>query len=178
LGDLAEEVPTAVDGCSAPTFGVPLDSLAIAFARLACAAGETGTPTALDPDLTQAAKRVVSAMIEYPEMIGGTKDRFDTDLLRAARGKLICKVGAEAVYCVGVLPCEKFPRGLGLAFKMEDGSYRGLAPTVVETLAQLGVLDEAEVAQLASYHRPIIDNRRGLHVGEVRTIFEIGFEKR
>ncbi len=177
LGDLAEEMPTAIDGCSAPTFGVPLDSLAIAFARMAGAACETETAIALDPDLAQAAKRVVKAMIEYPEMIGGTKERFDTDLLRAARGKLICKVGAEAVYSVGVLPCEKFPRGLGLAFKMEDGSYRGLAPTVIETLAQLGVLDEMEVAQLASYHRPIIDNRRGMRVGEVRTIFEIGFDK-
>jgi L-asparaginase II len=177
LGDLTEELPTAIDGCSAPTFGVPLDSLAIAFARLAGAASETETAIALDSDLAQAAKRVVSAMIEYPEMIGGTKEIFDTDLLRAARGKLICKVGAEAVYSVGVLPCDKFPRGLGLSFKMEDGSYRGLAPTVVETLAQLGVLDEMEVTQLASYHRPIIDNRRGMHVGEVRTIFEIGFDK-
>ncbi|HST20016.1 MAG TPA: asparaginase [Blastocatellia bacterium] len=177
LGDLAQEMPTAIDGCSAPTFGVPLDSLAIAFARLVNAASETETAIVLDSDLAQAAKRVVSAMIEYPEMIGGTKERFDTDLLRAARGKLICKVGAEAVYSVGVLPCDKFPRGLGLSFKMEDGSYRGLAPTVVETLAQLGVLDEMEVTQLASYHRPIIDNRRGLHVGEVRTIFEIGFDK-
>jgi L-asparaginase II len=177
LGDLAQDLPTAIDGCSAPTFGVPLDSLAIAFARLVNATSETETAIALDSDLAQAAKRVVSAMIEYPEMIGGTKERFDTDLLRAARGKLICKVGAEAVYSVGVLPCDKFPRGLGLSFKMEDGSYRGLAPTVVETLAQLGVLDEMEVTQLASYHRPIIDNRRGLHVGEVRTIFEIGFDK-
>ncbi|HKS42141.1 MAG TPA: asparaginase [Blastocatellia bacterium] len=177
LGDLAQEMPTAIDGCSAPTFGVPLDSLAIAFARLVNATSETETAIVLDSDLAQAAKRVVSAMIEYPEMIGGTKERFDTDLLRAARGKLICKVGAEAVYSVGVLPCDKFPRGLGLSFKMEDGSYRGLAPTVVETLAQLGVLDEMEVTQLASYHRPIIDNRRGLHVGEVRTIFEIGFDK-
>ena len=177
FGDLTEEMPTAIDGCSAPTFGVPLDSLAIAFARLVNAAGETETAIALDSDLAQAAKRVVRAMIEYPEMIGGTKGRFDTDLLRAARGKLICKVGAEAVYSVGVLPCEKFPRGLGLSFKMEDGSYRGLAPTVVETLAQLGILDEMELTQLASYHRPIIDNRRGLQVGEVRTIFELGFDK-
>lgn len=177
LGDLPEDLPTAIDGCSAPTFSVPLDSLAIAAARLVNAASEDESAIVLDSDLAKAAHRVVEAMIEYPEMIGGTKGRFDTDLLRAARGKLICKVGAEAVYSVGVLPCEKFPRGLGLAFKMEDGSYRGLAPTVVETLAGLGVLDETEVKQLESYHRPIIDNRRGLRVGEVRTIFELGFDK-
>ena len=48
-------------------------------------------------DLAQAARRIVRAMIDYPEMVGGTR-RFDTDLIRAARGKLISKVGAEAVY--------------------------------------------------------------------------------
>jgi L-asparaginase II len=56
---------------------------------------------------------------------------------------------------------------------MEDGSYRGLGPTVVETLAQLGVLNEGEVAQLAAYHRPAVDNRRGLNVGEVCAVFEL-----
>src|SRR5262245_46512050 len=34
LGDLDENLPTAIDGCSAPTFGVQLRSLAVAFARL------------------------------------------------------------------------------------------------------------------------------------------------
>src|SRR6185503_17347997 len=106
-----------------------------------------------------------------PEMIGGTKGRFDTELLRASKGKLICKIGAEAVYAVGVLPCERFPRGLGLALKIEDGSYRGIGPAVIETLAQLGVLNEAETAQLATYHHPIVENSRGLLVGEVRAIF-------
>jgi L-asparaginase II len=112
-------------------------------------------------------------MINHPEMVGGTKGRFDTDLLRASRGKLICKIGAEASYSVGVLPCEQFPRGAGIALKMEDGSYRGLGPTVVETLAQLGVLNEEEVGELARYHRPVVDNRRGLNVGEIRATFEL-----
>jgi hypothetical protein len=43
----------------------------------------------------------------------------------------------------------------------------------VETLAQLGVLNEDEVAQLSSYHRPVVDNRRGLNVGEIRAVFEL-----
>jgi L-asparaginase II len=180
LSDLHENLPTAIDGCSAPTFAVPLRSLAIAFARLVsvCGAAQSDSQNALaaSADLAEAAKRIVPAMIEYPEMVGGTK-RFDTDLMRAARGKLICKVGAEAVYSIGVLPSEQFPRGLGIAFKMEDGSYRGLAPTVVETLVQLGVLSEAEAAGLSMYHRPIVENRRGLKVGEVRAIFDLTSNK-
>ncbi len=169
LGGLDEDLPIAIDGCSAPTFAVPLNSIAVAFARLV-------NPASLSDELPHAARRIVRAMIDYPEMIGGTK-RFDTDLIRAARGKLIAKVGAEAVYGIGILPSERFSRGLGIAIKVEDGSYRGLGPTVIETLAQIGALDKKELTELASYHRPIIENRRNLKVGEVRAIFNLGFDK-
>lgn len=162
-----ESIPFAIDGCSAPTFAVPLRSLALAFARLV-------NPPAEDPAVAQAARRAFSAMIRYPEMVGGTKGRFDTELLRAAHGKLVCKIGAEASYSIGILPCEQYPRGAGIAIKMEDGSYRGLGPTVVELLGQLGVLNEDEMAMLATYHRPVIKNHRGLEVGEVRAVFDIG----
>jgi len=166
LAGLDQTPPIAIDGCSAPTFGVPLRSLAVAFARLV-------NPSELDSKLAAASSRIVEAMTRHPEMVGGTKGRFDTDLLRAAGGKLICKVGAEASYCVGVLPSAKFPRGVGIALKMEDGSYRGLGPTVVEILRQLAVLNDDQISQLAYYHKPIIENRRGLHVGEVRSVFKI-----
>jgi L-asparaginase II len=177
LGDLQEPLPTAIDGCSAPTFGVPLRSLAVAVARLANACSDDASQVALEPELAAAARRIVKAMIAHPEMIGGTKGRFDTDLMRAARGKLMAKVGAEAVYSVGVLPSERYPRGLGISFKMEDGSYRGLAPTVIETLLQIGVLDQEEAMQLMTYYRPVIENRRGLHVGHVRAIFDLRFNQ-
>ena len=160
------DLPTAVDGCSAPTFAVPLSSLALAFANLV-------NPAKQEPDVENAAHRVVAAMIKHPELIGGTKGRFDTELLRASHAKLVCKIGAEAVYAVGVLPCAQYPEGLGIAFKMEDGSYRGLGPTVIETLAQLGVLNESEVEQLQTFHRPDIKNHRGLSVGEIRAVFQL-----
>jgi L-asparaginase II len=166
LADLDHKLPTGIDGCSAPTFAVPLRSLAVAFAHLV-------NPPDEDPEPARAIHRIVDAMIKHPEMVGGTKGRFDTELLRASHGKLICKIGAEAVYSVGVLPCERFPRGAGIALKMEDGSYRGLGPTVVETLGQLGVLNEEETGRLATYHRPTIENRRGLAVGDVRAVFKL-----
>ncbi|MEW6129960.1 MAG: asparaginase [Acidobacteriota bacterium] len=192
LAGLAENLPTAVDGCSAPTFGVPLNALALAFARLVEAStdrdrvAETGSGSQfqaehLTPQLAEAARRVtyaiaarriVAAMTAHPEMVGGTA-RFDTDLMGAANRKLICKVGAEAVHVVGVLPCAKYPCGLGIAIKIDDGAYRGLNPAVVETLAQLGVLDDSEQAELAQYHQPVIKNVRGLEVGEIRAVFDL-----
>src|SRR5262249_49041426 len=155
-----DPLTTAIDGCSAPTFEVPLRSLALSFAHLVEGSDEV-------------TRRITSAMISHPEMVGGTKGRFDTDLLRAAHGKLICKIGAEASYAIGVFPCDQYPQGLGIALKMEDGSYRGLGPAVVETLIQLGVLDQTEARQLEAYHQPKVDNRRGLIVGEVHSVFEI-----
>jgi L-asparaginase II len=166
MSDLGESIPAAIDGCSAPTFAVPLRSLARAFACLVNPPGE-------DSLLVQTTRRIITAMIDHPEMVGGTRGRFDTELLRAAHGKLVCKIGAEAVYCVGVLPSEQFPRGAGIAIKIEDGANRGLGPVVVETLRQIGVLDEVEVAQLKLFHRPVIENRRGVKVGEVHTTFEL-----
>jgi L-asparaginase II len=166
LAGLDQDLPAGIDGCSAPTFGVPLRSLAVAFARLV-------NPSELDSRVSAAAQRIVAAMIKHPEMVGGTNGRFDTELLRTSRGKLICKVGAEASYCVGVLPSARFPRGIGIAVKMEDGSYRGLGPAVVEVLHQLAILDDEQISELAAYHRPNIDNRRGLSVGEVRAVFKL-----
>lgn len=181
LADLDGNLPTAIDGCSAPTFGASLKSLALAFARL------VSPWSANQPDeshffgltisLAEASKRVVAAMTAHSEMVGGTKGRFDTDLLNASGGKLICKVGAEAVYSVGVLPCHRFPRGLGIAVKIEDGSYRAMGAAVIETLAQLGVLDQSQQAKLAGYHRPAIVNHRGLNAGEVISTFNLELDK-
>jgi L-asparaginase II len=169
LTDFREEIPAAIDGCSAPTFGVPLNSLAVAFARLAA----YGVYEPFDETTSAALRRIVEAMTSFPEMVGGTSGRFDTELLRVAGGKLICKVGAEAVYSVGVLPCPRYPRGLGIAVKVEDGAYRGMTPAVLETLRQLGVLEETEISQLVAYHKPSIDNRRGVRVGQVRAVFQL-----
>jgi L-asparaginase II len=167
MAGLDGELPTAIDGCSAPTFGVPLRSLALAFARLV-----NPQTAAADQDIAAASTRIVHAMIAHPEMVGGT-GRFDSDLLRHARGKLVCKIGAEAVYGIGVLPSELYPRGLGIALKIEDGSFRGLGPAVIEVLAQLDILSESEQAELAAYHQPSLDNRSGVIVGEVRATFRL-----
>jgi L-asparaginase II len=176
LAGLGETPSIAVDGCSAPTFGVPLNTLALAFARLVNPWSTLQWPDMDSVNREQnidAQKRIVAAMTAHPEMIGGTKGRFDTDLIRAARGTLIAKIGAEAVYCVGVIPSERYPRGLGVAIKIEDGAKRALEPAVVETLLQLSVLDEHARREIAPYRRPDVINHRGLVVGDVRPVFRI-----
>lgn len=183
LGELPEDFPIAIDGCSAPTFGVPLRSLALAFARLASFISLNSSKRktvsrsrfqlpAFDTGIIKASRHIVKAMIAYPEMVGGT-GRLDTDVMRTARGSLFCKIGAEATYVIGIMPCERFSRGLGIALKIQDGSTRALATVVIETLIQLGILDESQQAELATYHRPVVTNHRGLPVGEVIPVFDV-----
>ena len=110
----------------------------------------------------------------HPEMIGGTVERFDTQVMRAAGGRVISKVGAEGVYTAGVLPSEEWPEGLGLAFKIEDGEDRRARPTVaIECLRQLGVLNKDALESLSPYSKFPIRNHRGDLVGEIRPLFEL-----
>ncbi|HEX8772131.1 MAG TPA: asparaginase [Pyrinomonadaceae bacterium] len=163
-----EDIAVGVDGCGAPVFGVTVRAMALMYARLVLPPEDWPTKR------RDAARRIVSAMISNPEMIGGRAERLDTVLMRAARGGVVSKVGAEGVYTAGVLPSARWPRGLGLAFKIEDGEDRRARPTVViEALKQLDVLDEAALAELVPYVSFAIRNHRGDEVGEVRANFEL-----
>jgi L-asparaginase II len=163
ISDLA----VGVDGCGVPVFGMTVRAMALMYARLI-------RPQDFDHTTRGACQRIISAMIDHPVLIGGTTDRLDTEMMRAAQGRLISKVGAEGVYTVGVLPCDDWPTGLGLALKIEDGDDHRARPTVViEALRQLGVLKGESLDHVARFARIPVKNRRGDIVGEVRPDFEL-----
>jgi L-asparaginase II len=92
----------------------------------------------------------------------------------AAQGRIISKVGAEGVQLLGVKPGGRYPKGLGIAVKIEDGDIRRARdPVVIETLRQLGLLDEDQLARLSRYRRATVFNHRQLEVGEIRTCFNL-----
>jgi L-asparaginase II len=163
-----DQMAFGVDGCGAPVFGMPVRAMALMYARL------VAPPEHFDDATRAASRRIIKAMIDFPEMVGGTKDRLDTELIKAGDGRLISKIGAEGVYTVGVLPCAAWPDGLGLALKIEDGDdHRARPPAVIEALRQLNVLAQNELVALASYAPTIIRNRRGERVGEARAAFTL-----
>jgi len=156
------------DGCGAPVFAMPVQAMALMYARL------VAPPTEIDEELRDGCARIVNAMTRYPEMVGGTVDRLDTMLMQVAAGSLVSKIGAEGVYTVGVSPSTQWPRGLGLAIKIEDGDDRRARPIVVlEALRQLEILNETDLERFASLRNPGIRNLRGELVGEVRAEFAI-----
>ncbi|HXM35677.1 MAG TPA: asparaginase, partial [Pyrinomonadaceae bacterium] len=112
-GVSTDDIAIGIDGCGVPVFGMSVRAMAQMYAYL------VAPPKSFDEATQAACNRIVAAMIKYPEMIGGTAERLDTEMMRAAGGRLISKVGAEGVYTVGVLPCSQWPSGLGLALKIE-----------------------------------------------------------
>jgi len=159
-GRQAESIGSGTDGCSLPVFTFPLSGLARAYARLV-------NPADLDAMTRSACEQVVQAMLDYPRAIAGT-NRLCTDLMRACSPKLVAKTGAEGVYCVGVLPCDPYPDGLGIAVKIEDGAERALGPLVIEVLDQLELLTDFEKRNLAPWHRPLLRTWRGEVTGCIR----------
>ncbi|HEU4714076.1 MAG TPA: asparaginase [Pyrinomonadaceae bacterium] len=163
-----EDLAVGIDGCAAPIFGVSVRAMALAYARL------VSVPANFDEATRNACARIVRVMTAYPELIGGTSERLDTEIMRAAPGRIVSKVGAEGVYTAGILPCERWPNGLGLALKIEDGDDKRARPTVViESLRQLGVLFDASLEAVSRYAFFPIQNRRGDVVGEIRASFEL-----
>ncbi len=161
------DLAVGVDGCGVPVFGMPIRTMALMYARLV-------SPVDFDEATRRVCERITTAMLNHPELIGGTTDRLDTEMMKAAAGRLISKVGAEGVYTVGVLPCAAWPDGLGLALKIEDGDdFRARPTVVIQALSQLGVLSGDALAAVARFACFPVTNRRGDVVGEVRPAFTL-----
>ncbi len=154
-GTRLADAPRATDGCSIPTFGIPLRALALGFARF-------GTGTGLAPDHARAAVRLRAAVAAAPFMVAGT-GRLDTVLMRHFGARVFCKVGAEGVYCAA-LP----ELGVGLAIKMDDGNTaRAAEVAVVALIASLLPLSEADRAVVDPLKDVTLRNWNGRHVGQL-----------
>ncbi|MCC6241212.1 MAG: asparaginase [Gemmatimonadaceae bacterium] len=151
-------MPTAhiargVDGCGVTVFGQPISHMAFAYARLVAAAARGDDAPA----------RVVQAMTTRAALVGGT-DRFDTVLMDACGGAVVCKVGAEGVHTLGLVG-----RGIGIALKVEDGSARAQYLAVLSVLEALDALPAAPPTLLDELACRSIRNTRGDVVGASRT---------
>jgi L-asparaginase II len=154
----AKKIKIGIDGCAAPNFAIPISGMARSFLNL------ISPPADFPAAERQAAERVVQAMLKFPELIGGN-ERLDTMLMQAVPGAIISKVGADGVWLCGIVPSEKFPTGLGIALKVEDGDDRRARPVVaVEVLKSLGVLSSDDLPELSPMP---VKNRRGDVVGRV-----------
>jgi L-asparaginase II len=151
LGDAA----CGTDGCSIPTFAVPLRAMALGFARF-------GTGQGLGPKRAAAVARIRKAVAASPFHVAGT-GRFDTIAMEALRERAFMKVGAEGVYCAA-LP----ELGFGIALKCDDGTTRAAEVMMAAVLTRFLALADSEREALQPLLQPALTNWNGIHVGDIR----------
>lgn len=144
LGMPADEFIAAHDDCGAPTYLMPLNQMAVLFAKLA-----SGDSLEME--------RIVRAMTHHPDLVAGP-EAFDTELMRLTQGALVSKSGAEGIQCVG-----RVGQGMGLAIKVRDGAKRAKYAIAVHLLKQLGWVSP-EVAETLAEKYMVLGNYKRLDV--------------
>ncbi|PKK84819.1 MAG: asparagine amidohydrolase [candidate division Zixibacteria bacterium HGW-Zixibacteria-1] len=156
-----DKIAMGTDGCSAPNFGMPLIHSAVAFMKLANGQG-------WDDEESSVLNRIREAMTEFPEMFSG-EGRFDLALMRSFPGNIITKGGAEAIQGIGFSNPQ-----MGIAIKVEDGNARALYPVCIETLRQLGIIDDVnKYKHLLPFHKSELRNNANLLTGHIKAEFDL-----
>ena len=150
----ADNIHRGVDGCSAPVFYLPLQKVAMAFAKISTQ--ETGET-----------RQIFQAMTGHPHLVGG-EGRFDTALMESYPERVMSKGGAEAVSAAGFI----MPDGqvYGLAVKVLDGNYRAIGQMVLKMLVDIGFVKEPVSKKLMRWWQPELKNHAKHIIGTTRTI--------
>ena len=173
------EIQLGTDGCSAPNFAVPLYNAALGMAHYC-------DPRQLNEARAVACRKVTAAMSAFPEMVSGYGE-FDEQLMKAGKGKIVCKRGAEGYQIVGLMPGVLGPDspGVGITLKVSDGdasrmddelhsSNRVRPAVMLEILRQIGALNSGQMQALAGFG-PVneIRNHRDIVTGQSRPVFKL-----
>lgn len=148
-----------IDGCGVPVFYLPLYNMALAYARLS-------TPKLGDwQDYEVAATKIRDAMSKFPKIVSGT-GRIDSAVTEITNGRIIAKVGSDAVYCLAVKD-----ENIGISFKIEDGSFAAVTPMVIAVLKKFDLISKTEFDELEKIFPPILKNHRGEIIGTIEAVF-------
>lgn len=144
-----------IDGCSIPTYAVPLNALAHGFAKMATGQG-------IGVERARASRRIIEACMAEPFYVAGTH-RSCTRLMQAAPGRIFAKTGAEGVFCAAIPE-----QGLAIALKCEDGASRAADSMVAGVLARFFDGEDDVQARLMAIANHTMRNWNGIEVGTVR----------
>jgi L-asparaginase II len=153
--DLAR-APVGTDGCSIPTFAIPLRQLAQGFARVATGIG-------LSADQARAARRLRQAVARAPFFVAGN-GRVDSRVMERLGERVFCKVGAEGVFCAALPEV-----GLGVAIKIDDGNNSRACEVVMAAVIEARVrLDDDERRFMRGFSDVPLVNWNGIEVGRLQ----------
>jgi L-asparaginase II len=144
----------AIDGCSVPTWAMPLRALARGFARF-------GSGKGMAPGRAKAAQRLRAACAAHPWHIAGT-GRFCTAVTEQFGSRVFVKTGAEGVFCSAIPEL-----GLGVAIKCDDGGARAAEVAMAGIIERFVPLGDDDRAALGRLLHPKLRNWNGIEVGAI-----------
>ncbi len=146
----AKKIDIAIDGCSAPTFAMPIVNVAKTFSNFTN---------------DKASIRIINAIKFNPYIIGG-KGHIDSEIIKASSRKLISKVGADGIIIVAF-------NGNCAVVKIADGSQKARSIVILSLLKKLGWLKENDIRNsgLSKLFDLKIKNLSNKIVGEVKMVF-------
>ncbi|TBR40976.1 asparaginase [Marinomonas agarivorans] len=146
--------PSSPDGCSAPTWAIPLTNLALAFAKFAA-------PESLPAKRKTACDTIFNAVVKHPFMVAGT-ERYCTEMMQILGDKAFIKVGAEGVY-IAAIPSLK----LAIALKCQDGAVRAAENVMTALLDYVGITKHIADEIMAPYRSVTLKNWNQLKTGAI-----------
>lgn len=163
IGEMCGETLAAgccgTDGCSVPNPAMPLRALAAGFATFM-------RPDTLGFARGIACRHIYQAMVDHPQHVAGSK-RLDTVLMQAAKGKIMCKIGAEGTY-IAVIPA----MDAVIALKAEDGASRAGQAALAAVLQKHALCDDVVFEAIRPVALPVLKNWRGIETGETLVSFD------
>ena len=167
-----DQVQIGRDGCSVPSFAVPLYNAAMGWARLV-------QPDRFPETRANACRQITNAMGEHPFFVAGP-GRLDTRLMEIAKGKIISKAGAEAYQAAGIFKGAIAPGSpaLGITIKISCGDQgkRALRAVMLEVLRQLNLLSPEQMNGLCDLG-PVLkyNNQCQIPIGEGKPCFQLQY---
>lgn len=149
-----EKMITALDGCSAPIFSVPIYNQALAYKNL--------VSKRLDISIQNACSIVLKAVSTYPMMVAGT-GRYCSDMMNITAPKVIGKTGAEGIFCMTFTEQQ-----MGICIKIDDGKMNPQYNIAEAILESSGLFSSEQLHPLHHYALNDITNFNKLKTGEVK----------
>ena len=143
-----------IDGCGAPQYAFPLDSIATSMINLIKEKEKTNKyPNAINI--------ILSAIKRFPLLIGGN-NRFDSAIIKSTKGRIFCKGGAE-----GVLLFSDFEKKIGGVIKIIDGNSRAIPTIAMQIFIKFNLLSKTEVNALNHWVKQKLTNHAKKNIGKI-----------
>ena len=144
----------SLDGCSAPQYSFKIKSISKALNNLIKSYKN-------NYDYSDQVRTLVNSILENPEFIGGTVS-FDTKVIKASKGRIFCKSGAEGVFLF-----VDFQNEISGVIKITDGNERAIPIAILNIFKKFKVMSKVELKNLEKKEKFELKNHAGRNIGRI-----------